>query len=84
MGIYYEHLPFTIDLSLRMVWQISIEVKEQSRLESSKMFLERVTCVLNLLLLLWRRENVRIFSGGEGSVRVPAAGKRLDIASTGL
>lgn len=45
MDIYHEHLPFPIILSLNVVWQVRVEVKEQFRIQNSKVFLERVAVV---------------------------------------
>lgn len=49
MDIYHEYLPFTINLPLRMVWWVRMEVREQSRRESSKVLLEKVAVVFESL-----------------------------------
>lgn len=36
---------FTLNLPLRMVWWVRMEVREQSRIQSSKMLLQRKTVV---------------------------------------
>lgn len=75
MKITDGYLPFTINLSLRMVWQVRVEVKEQFRI-----WKECLLC-FSLLLLWWRRWNVKIFSwmGVGVSTKGPAAGNGLDI-----
>lgn len=50
MDIYHEYLPFTINLPLRMAWWWGrMEVREQSRRESSKVLLEKVAVVFESL-----------------------------------
>lgn len=55
MKINNEYLPFTVNFPLRMVWQIRVEVREQFRI-----WKECLLCY-SLLLLWWRRWNVRLF-----------------------